>query len=572
MIQDGQVVIKNEVTNDDPAGLLRGTTTLAEGELTFIDVSIGEQGQLYALTDDYTLYFRAGRSATDLAGSAWEIVDDYEFKQMDAGNNELFAVTMFNEVFRRSGLSDDNVLGDGWHQEFTGWMRYVSTAEEGIVWGIDIEYDVWVLHTGSISIQSIINNQELGWTLVEGQKLIQVDTGFNGYTVGLSEGGQTFWRNEITVDNAMGTSWSTLEGALGSDVTICGNGQIFMLNNEGGLMFRDGVKTYSASQEISLTDADRMGNSWESQLEGQAFKHVSCGKNGQTWLVNQDMTVSRCDTQDAANPECTSTQSIEMGGLLFTDIAAGQDGQVWGLDSNRNAVHRRGINRWNMQGSSWVTIDANLVHIDVGDCQVCGVTANHEIMCRNNVGSDTNKEGDDWSQLRGELMDVSVGYGPVLWGVDYGHNVWFKLLAEIKQFGQDGWTEVDKPDGVSKMVNIDVGRDGHVWGVDDNDKVYYREGIMANAGATQTLADRMGTHWWEAPNSNFVDVAVCTDGHVWAIGTDGGIYWRTRITDENQKGEAWEQATDDLCLNGVCQTTGTQISCGGGNVLVLGEN
>jgi hypothetical protein len=326
-----------------------------------------------------------GRTQANLAGNSWAMVDSYYFKQMDAGNNELYAVTMFNEVFRRMGLNaqEGQVVGSGWEQnQQIGWMRYVSTAEEGVVWGIDVEYDVWVLYTGTISTVDIINNQQQGWTLVEPQKLVQIDTGFNGYTVGLADGGQAYWRNDVSVDVPMGTGWSTLDGALGMDLTICGNGQMFMLDNAGGLMFREGVKTYSASESVTLSNADRMGTTWMTELEGQAFKGVSCGKNGQTWLLAQDMTVFRCDTQDAANPRCTSTQSINMGGLLFMDIAAGQDGQVWGLDNNRNAVHRRGINRWNMQGSSWVTVEANLVHIDVGDCQVCGVTANHEIMCR----------------------------------------------------------------------------------------------------------------------------------------------------------------------------------------------
>jgi hypothetical protein len=305
---------------------------------------------------------------------------------MDAGNNELYAVTMFNEVYQRRGLSwtsesENDLVGDSWN-EVKGWMTYVSTAEEGIVWAIDVEYDVWVLETGSITIADIIRNQELGWTLVETQKLVQVDTGFNGYVVGLSDGGQVHWRQGVTVDEPMGTAWAQIDGAMGSDVTLCGNGEIFMLDNAGALLHRAGVQTYSASASVTLTDAQRMGTEWEVDMEGKSYNHVSCGKNGQTWLVAQDMTVVRCDTQDAANPRCTSTQSINMGGLLFMDIAAGQDGQVWGLDNNRNAVHRRGINRWNMQGSSWVTVEANLVHIDVGDCQVCGVTANHEIMCR----------------------------------------------------------------------------------------------------------------------------------------------------------------------------------------------
>jgi len=195
----------------------------------------------------------------------WEQVDSYAFKQMDTGNNELYAVTMFNEVYQRKGLSESNLVGTDWI-EVKGWMQYVSTAEEGIVWAIDVEYDVWVLETGKISIAQIIKNQELGWELID-SKLVQLDVGFNGYVVGLAESGQAYWRNEITVDNAKGKGWSSITddsniNDTGKDITICGNGEIFMLNTDGQLLHRAGVKTYSASKLITLTDEDRMGSAW----------------------------------------------------------------------------------------------------------------------------------------------------------------------------------------------------------------------------------------------------------------------------------------------------------------------
>lgn len=147
-------------------------------------------------------------------------------------------------------------------------------------------------------------------------------------------------------------------------------------------------------------------------------------------------------------------------------------------------------------------------------------------MCRENVDTANNgKKGDGWQQIRGQLSDVSVGYGPVLWGVDYGHNVWFKQLGPIKITTQEGWTEVDKPEGSAKMIWLDVGRDGHVWGVDNSNKVYYREGISPTA--------RSGTRWEEVIESNFVEVAVCTTGHVWGIDTNNKIYTRNGIVDDN---------------------------------------
>jgi hypothetical protein len=66
-----------------------------------MQVSIGEEGELYALSTDYKIYYRKGRSDTNLAGTMWELVDQYQFKQMDAGHHQLYAVTMFNEVVQR---------------------------------------------------------------------------------------------------------------------------------------------------------------------------------------------------------------------------------------------------------------------------------------------------------------------------------------------------------------------------------------------------------------------------------------------------------------------------------------
>jgi len=142
-------MIKKEVTRDDPAGLLNGVSNLQQGTLEWSQVSIGEQGQLYALSTDNQIYYRKGRSDSNLQGNMWELVDEYTFKQMDCGNNELYAITMFNEVYRRVGLSwtdenENNLVGDHW-AEVKGWFQYVSTAETNIVWGIDVEYDVLFL-------------------------------------------------------------------------------------------------------------------------------------------------------------------------------------------------------------------------------------------------------------------------------------------------------------------------------------------------------------------------------------------------------------------------------------------
>jgi hypothetical protein len=55
-------------------------------------------------------------------------------------------------------------------------MTYVSTAEEGIVWAIDDDHDVWVLRAGTISVDVVIDN-EPEWRPVPDVKLVYVDVG-----------------------------------------------------------------------------------------------------------------------------------------------------------------------------------------------------------------------------------------------------------------------------------------------------------------------------------------------------------------------------------------------------------
>jgi hypothetical protein len=63
------------------------------------------------------------------------------------------------------------------------------------------------------------------------------------------------------------------------------------------------------------------------------------------------------------------------------------------------------------------------------------------------------------------------------------------------------------------MVQLDVGRDGNVWGVDSDNQVYFRDGVSPST--------RSGTNWVDNTNDgSFVNVAVCTDGHVWAVSND----------------------------------------------------
>lgn len=48
-----------------------------------------------------------------------------------------------------------------------GKMKFVSSSEAGIVWAIDLDNDVWILKTGTVCKEEIIDNTKAGWILVE---------------------------------------------------------------------------------------------------------------------------------------------------------------------------------------------------------------------------------------------------------------------------------------------------------------------------------------------------------------------------------------------------------------------
>ncbi len=141
-----------------------------------------------------------------------------------------------------------------------------------------------------------------------------------------------------------------------------------------------------------------------------------------------------------------------------------------------NVQVRYAVDKTYWYGKEVTIVEANLAHIGVGSEQLWGTDKFHNIFKRVGVATGA-PVGFGWKQIPGKLGQLTVGYGPVIWGVDYAGDIWFKAYGDI----------LVKDDIVDKLWNnisgslemIDVGRDGYVWGVNSNNDIFTRTGITA---------------------------------------------------------------------------------------------
>jgi hypothetical protein len=153
-------------------------------------------------------------------------------------------------------------------------MVFVSTNEQGIVWAIDDEADIWVLKTGSLDVEPPVQNEEHGWILIPENELIQVDVGYNAQVVGVTENHEALFRTGITVELPQGDGWEQIEGRSIRHASMCSNGEIWATSPDGHVYHRTEVSRYQIT-----------GEEWVTVSEQGTLRQVSCGRYGQVWGV-----------------------------------------------------------------------------------------------------------------------------------------------------------------------------------------------------------------------------------------------------------------------------------------------
>ncbi|KAG7469268.1 hypothetical protein MATL_G00127070 [Megalops atlanticus] len=186
-------------------------------------------------------------------------------------------------------------------------------------------------------------------------------------------------------------------------------------------------------------------------------------------------------------------------------VTVGPSG-VWGVNQN-NAIYK-------LVGATWVQVPGLLTQVDAGGDQfVAGVNMYDAIYCLaqsptveyRGAGSPT-----PWQQLPGALVYYSCGPNGC-WGVNRGQDIYvMKGVTPTACRGSLNWQHIP-----GKLVMIEVGTDGSVYGVNAGGDVYRRDGITASnpAGTTWTLLSTCG-------KSKHVSYDL---GHLWVITRDDRI-------------------------------------------------
>ncbi|XP_078697602.1 perivitellin-2 31 kDa subunit-like [Branchiostoma floridae x Branchiostoma belcheri] len=104
------------------------------------------------------------------------------------------------------------------------------------------------------------------------------------------------------------------------------------------------------------------------------------------------------------------------------------------------------------------------------------------------------------------------------------------LLVTIAQ-SAPRWKRIEG----SPMKFVSVGANG-VWGVDQDNGVYYRSGTFHNEGSSGT--------GWESVDGSLKQIAAGQD--VWGVDSSDRIFIRTGITSSNPTGTSWQQIAGGL--------------------------
>lgn len=311
--------------------------------------------------------------------------------------------------------------------------------------------------------------------------------------IGVNKQGQAWYRTGISKALPEGSGWHELKTdenvkkgiTKNVNVAMCASGASWVVLY-GKHKNSKGANHHSLKYSPKATSRTTIpGQQWQHYTERNgALSQISCGFRDQVWGLSNHH-VYYLQGVDASRHMGTTFFKVADAPAKHKWISVGlKKNEVWSVALDGGVYRRTGFSTKKPMGTAWSHIESktNLKQISVGNCQVFGVTKMHKIFKRTGCSAAT-PEGSSWEEFPGTLRHIAVGQGPVLWGVDYVHQVWFQQLGDlINEEGEEQdkyWDHVPSPEKWGEIKEggsdsspysaqpgffyVDVGRDGHVW-------------------------------------------------------------------------------------------------------------
>jgi len=230
----------------------------------------------------------------------------------------------------------------------------------------------------------------------------------------------------------------------------------------------------------------------------------SCGNNNCGDYNKDAHRLADCCVEPEFKPSW-----IQYGGSLM-NVAVGPFG-VWGVASTQVV--------WKKTASSWQQTcgTCRMTDISVGKNSLWGVNSGQQTYKRTGNGN--------WEQIPnpGKFNQISVSGSNDL-------NVWATDTdKQIHKWTGSGWEIID-----GGLNVVSCGESG-VWGVNNEDEVWYRKGTYGGGASAGT--------GWEQVDGLLTWISSGAAGEVWGTNKEGDVWKREGISISNPTGTGWTKVS-----------------------------
>lgn len=425
----------------------------------------------------------------------------------------IWGVNVQQQIFRWDPVNSDwiNILGS---------LTQVAVGADGDVWGVNYQSNIYHY-----------NPQTQLFSPVPGT-LTQIAVGSTAAVYGLNDEGALFWYNpgSSRFEYINGTvGFGTISVGVDGDVWAVNSGVAYHYNALQATMEATpgSFATVAVGYGAAVYGLDNSGNIFEWNAVSQnwvqipgSLSSIAAGGNGVVWGIDSSQGIFLL----AGGPTRPFQFLSTIPGSL-NQISIGVDGNVWALNGTTVEYFNRGTQMFEAVSGA-----PPLMQLSVGaGANVWGVDSSGNIFQYNATTA-------TWNNIPGQLTSISVGADGSVWGINASGQTYTYNSATAS------WTNIP-----GQLNTLSVGADGTVWGINAGQQIYRFDAgtqswvnvpgllVQISVGNASNIwgvnyqhqvyrLDTSTQTWAQIPFAALVDIAAAFDGTVWGVNETGGLY------------------------------------------------